>query len=277
MVERLAPQGGAHTRAHDPVASELVGRSHDARRDMGRCRADLLLHDRELFDDHGAGDVAERVERPAHGAPRQLGVRALVAGDLGEHGTHRLVACDGMRLAGFERSDSLADAPFANREPHEIAHVVSPGEGPVSPGGDDDGRAAAGGVSDGFRFDLFGFATTSTVAASRSHRERVGCGTPTSAPSAIALVARGGVIRCTILFRNPSVYSVTIPSHLAPLGLNSGGGNYPDAGGKRARPSAARRRRRVERSLQLVEIVPTEVVASPGLARYAINVAGAVV
>ncbi len=49
-------------------------------------------------------------------------------------------------------------------------------------------------------------------------------------------------------------------------------------GRKRGRePGAPRTRRRVERSLQLVELVPTEVVASPGLARYAIRIAGAVV
>lgn len=42
-------------------------------------------------------------------------------------------------------------------------------------------------------------------------------------------------------------------------------------------PSESRRRRRSERSLQLVELVPTEVVASPGPVRYAIKLADAVI
>ena len=47
---------------------------------------------------------------------------------------------------------------------------------------------------------------------------------------------------------------------------------------KRRKQSAAPRpRRRAERQLQLVELVPTEVIASPIPARYAIKIAGAVV
>jgi hypothetical protein len=46
---------------------------------------------------------------------------------------------------------------------------------------------------------------------------------------------------------------------------------------RRKEPAARRARRPAERSLQLVELVPTELVASPALARYAIKIAGAVV
>lgn len=46
---------------------------------------------------------------------------------------------------------------------------------------------------------------------------------------------------------------------------------------RRKEPVERRTRRRAERSLQLVELVPTELVASPTLARYAIRVAGVVV
>jgi hypothetical protein len=47
---------------------------------------------------------------------------------------------------------------------------------------------------------------------------------------------------------------------------------------RRAAGSAATRpRRRADRALQLVELVPTQVVASPVEARYAIKIAGAVV
>lgn len=46
---------------------------------------------------------------------------------------------------------------------------------------------------------------------------------------------------------------------------------------KRKHPAAPRRRRRADRALQLVELVPTDVIASPISARYAIKIAGAVV
>jgi hypothetical protein len=77
----------------------------------------------------------------------------------------------------------------------------------------------------------FRFATASTVDASRSHRDSVGCGTPTSAARSVALVALGAVIRCTIRFRNASLYSTTTPSLSPPLDVSRRGGNYPDAGG----------------------------------------------
>jgi len=47
---------------------------------------------------------------------------------------------------------------------------------------------------------------------------------------------------------------------------------------KRGKPPAvSRRRRRTENSIQLVELVPTEVVATPTLARYAMRIGDAVV
>ena len=46
---------------------------------------------------------------------------------------------------------------------------------------------------------------------------------------------------------------------------------------RRKDPAARRPRRRAEHSLQLGELVPTELAASPTLARYAIKIDGAVV
>ena len=68
------------------------------------------------------------------------------------------------------------------------------------------------------------------IFASRNHRESVGCPTPTSAESVIALIALGPIIRSTIRFRNAVLYSIVL--NPVPPGPSSDRcGNYPDAGG----------------------------------------------
>jgi hypothetical protein len=82
-------------------------------------------------------------------------------------------------------------------------------------------------------FDADGFfplLTPPTLPASRSQRERVGCGIPVSWARAVADHPAGPAIRRTIRAFTTSGYSISVLG-LAPAVLLSRGGNYPDTGG----------------------------------------------
>src|ERR1019366_6885296 len=76
-----------------------------------------------------------------------------------------------------------------------------------------EGRRPSG--CDRFAFAFF-LDTSSTVAASRNHRDRVGCVMPTSCASALADSPFGPVILSTIRARKPSLYSVISQAYAPP-------------------------------------------------------------
>lgn len=106
----------------EPVCADLVARDTAKYRVEARDR--LLPRLLESSARHVADGISTSLDRPREETPRELGMAALIVGDLAEGGAQSRIASAFGAFLGEERRECLDDAPFLHRRGDDRCKVA---------------------------------------------------------------------------------------------------------------------------------------------------------